>query len=119
MAVSYQLSTTGRRLLRLCRNRRPMTESAPLRHPLEQLCQLRLQRAAFDYEIDHAVREQELGGLEPFGKGVANRLLDYPRTGETDQRARLGDVEVTEHRQRGCHASGGRIGEDGDVRHAL
>ena len=37
---------------------------------------------------------QELGALESLGELLADRLLDHARTGEADQRPRLGDVEV-------------------------
>ena len=59
--------------------------------------------------------EQELAALESFGQLLADRLLDDARAGEADQRLRLGDVEIAEHREARRHAAGRRIGEHGDV----
>ncbi len=69
-------------------------------------------------EVEEAVLEQELAALEPFGKALADRLLDDARAGEADQRAGLGDVEVAEHGEAGGDAAGGRVGEHRDVGHA-
>src|SRR6266481_928632 len=45
--------------------------------------------AALDDEVEHAVLEQELGALEPFGQLLADGLLDDARAGEADERLRL------------------------------
>ena len=46
---------------------------------------------------------------------LADGLLDHARAGEADQRARLGDVHVAQHRVGGGDAAGGRIGQHHDV----
>src|SRR6185295_17443223 len=75
-----------------------------------------LELGAGNDEVEEAVLQEELAGLEPFGQALADRLLDHPRSGETDQGARLGDVQVPEHREGGRDAAGRRIGQHGDVR---
>ncbi len=52
--------------------------------------------------IDHAVLQEIFGALEPLGQLLADRLLDDPRAGEADDRARLGDGDVAQHRERGA-----------------
>jgi hypothetical protein len=63
------------------------------------------------------VLEQELGALEAGRQLLADRLLDDARPGEADQRVRLGEDHVAEHRHRGGDAAGGRVEEHGDERH--
>ncbi len=65
--------------------------------------------------VDHAVVAQIFGLLKAFGKLLADGLLDHARTGEADQRARLGNVHVAEHRVGRGNAAGRRIGENDDV----
>ncbi len=60
--------------------------------------------------------EQELGALEALGQRLARGLLDHARTREADQRARLGDVDVAEHREARRHTARGRVGHHRDVR---
>ena len=74
-----------------------------------------LQLAAIDDDVEHAVLEQELAALEPLGQRLADGLLDDARAGEADQRLRLGDVQVAEHREAGRHAAGRRVGQQRDV----
>ena len=66
--------------------------------------------------IERAVIEQEFAALKAFGQRLAHGLLDDARTRETDERARLGDVEVAEHRETRGHAARGRIGQHRDER---
>jgi hypothetical protein len=56
--------------------------------------------------------EQELASLKSFRQLLPDRLLDDARAGESNQRARLGNVHVTEHREAGGHAAGRRVGQD-------
>ena len=77
-----------------------------------------LHLAAIDDEVEHAVLEQELAALKAFGQLLANRLLDDARAGEADERARLGDVQIAEHREARRDAAGRRIGQDRDVGNA-
>ena len=50
--------------------------------------------------------------------GLAHGLLDHARAGKADQRARLGDIEIAEHRQAGRYAAHGRIGHHRNERQA-
>ena len=75
--------------------------------------------AAVDDHVDRAVLQQELGALEAFGQRFAHGLLDHARPGETDQRARLGDDHVADHREARRHAAHGRIGQHRDERQPL
>jgi hypothetical protein len=60
----------------------------------EQRGQSVAQFAAVDDHVDGALLEQELGALESFRQGLAHRLLDHARTGESDQGA-LGSAITT------------------------
>src|SRR5437867_8795937 len=64
--------------------------------------------------IQHAVREQELRALKPFGKLLADGLLDYPRTSEPDKSARFRQVQVSKHGVARCNSAGSWIGKDRD-----
>ena len=75
----------------------------------------RAQIVAMHHHVDHAVGEQVLGLLKAFRQLFADGLLDDARAGETDQRARLGDLHVAEHGVRGGDAAGRRIGQHDDV----
>src|SRR5215510_13162854 len=77
-----------------------------------------LEIAPLDDQVELAVREQEFRALEALGKRLANRLGDDPWAGETDQRARLGENDVAQHREARGDAAGGGIREDRDVRQA-
>ena len=74
--------------------------------------------APVDDHVERAVLEQELAALEAFRQGLAHGLLDDARPGEADQRLRLGDVEVAEHREARRHAARGRVGHHRDERQA-
>ena len=65
--------------------------------------------------IDHAMIQQIFRTLEPFGKFFPDRLLDHPSAGKTDNRPRLGNRDITQHRKRGRYAPGRRIGENDDI----
>src|SRR6185312_3568810 len=62
--------------------------------------------------------EQKFRTLKAFWQLLADRLLDYPGTCESNQRAGFGDIEVAEHRKAGGHAASSRVGEHTDVRYA-
>ena len=49
--------------------------------------------------------QEELGPLKAFGKFLANRLLDHAGSGEADEGPRLGDVQVSNHRETGRYPS--------------
>jgi hypothetical protein len=48
-----------------------------------------------DDGVQHSVLQQKLAALEPFRQLLADGLLDHARAGEADERAGLGDVQVT------------------------
>ena len=86
------------------------------RQQREQARELVAQLAAVDDHVERALLEQELGALEALGQLLANRLLDDARTGEADQRARLGDDDVGNEREARRHAAHRRIGQHGHER---
>ncbi|MCY1440614.1 hypothetical protein D9M71_568980 [compost metagenome] len=63
--------------------------------------------------------QQELAALEAFRQFFTHGLLDHTRTGKTDQRLRLADNHVAQHRQTGGNAAVDRIGQHGDERDAF
>src|SRR5438874_8590774 len=67
----------------------------------------RLHRRTRRDEIDHSVLDEKLRALKTLGQRLTDRLLDDPRSGETDQRFRLSDVQIAEHRVRRGDAAGG------------
>src|SRR5580698_1438956 len=84
-------------------------------HEIQRAGNIRLELASVNYGVEEAMFEQEFAALEAFGEFLADRLLDDPGAGEADQRARFGDVEVSEHGEAGGDASGGGVGEETDV----
>src|SRR5438093_6973522 len=75
-----------------------------------------LEVAPVDDHVELTVREQEFRALESLGQRLPDRLGDDPRPGEADQRARLGEDDVAEHREARGDAAGRRVGENGEVR---
>ncbi|MBA7468829.1 hypothetical protein ES707_04084 [subsurface metagenome] len=59
---------------------------------------------------------QIFGALETLGQLFADGLLDHARAGKSDQRTRLGNLDVAEHRIGRGDAAGGRIGQHHNVR---
>ena len=100
-AVRQRLSRLQRRSL--------LQQSQQLRDALAHV-------AAVDDHVQPAVLEQKLAALEALGQRLAHGLLNHARTGKADQRARLGDIQVAEHRQARRHAAHGRIGHHRDER---
>src|SRR5688500_341554 len=72
-------------------------------HVAKQLPHGLLQVLAVDDGVNHSVLEQELGCLEAFGKILADRLLDDPRSCKADDRTRLSENRVAEHRVARAH----------------
>ena len=68
--------------------------------------------------VHHAVVEEVFGALEAFRQLLADRFLDDPGTRETDHGTRFSHGDVAQHRERGRHAAGRRIGEDDNERQA-
>src|SRR5258708_23532858 len=75
-----------------------------------------LEVLAMDDGVEESVLEQKFGALKSLGKFLADGLLDDARTGESNERAGLADIEVAEHGKTGGDAAGGGIGEHGNVR---
>ncbi len=84
----------------------------------QQADELVAQLRTGDDPVDEAVAEQELGALEAGRQLLGDGARRDPRTGEADERVRLGDVDVADRRERGEHATGRRVGQDRDERHA-
>ena len=59
--------------------------------------------------------DQELAALEALGQFLPDRLFDDARSGESDERLGLRDVQIAQHREARRHAAGRRIREDGQV----
>src|SRR5262245_44842739 len=119
-------STNSRRRRRLTEAWRSTAPQSAIRNPqsaislvwsgkIQNVDQEVAQLAAVHDGVEHAVVEQEFRALESLGQFLADRLLDYARAGEADQRAGLGDVEIAEHRVAGGHAAGRRIGQQRDI----
>src|SRR5271155_5169897 len=83
---------------------------------VEGLGYVGLQFLARDDGVEETVFEEELGGLETFGQFLADGLFDDARSGEADERAGLGNIQIAEHRVTGGDAARGGIGEDGNER---
>ena len=62
----------------------------------EQAGDVRTHLATVHDHVDGAVIEQELAALETFGKTFTHGLLDDTRSGESDECAWLGNVDVAE-----------------------
>src|ERR1700679_3057281 len=78
---------------------------------IEGLADLGLGVLARNDGVEESGLEQKFGGLKTFGEFLADGLLDDARTGETDERARFGNVEVAEHGVTGVNATSLGIGE--------
>lgn len=72
-------------------------------------------RTANDH-IDRPFFNQKLTALESRRQLLAYGLLDNARTGKADQRFRLGNVQIAQHRKARRYAAHGRVGQHGDVR---
>ena len=59
--------------------------------------------------------QEELGALEPVREGLANGLGDDPGPGKADERPRLGQDDIAEHREARGDAARGRVSQERDV----
>src|SRR5579859_3436938 len=75
-----------------------------------------LQVLPMHHRIQEPVFQQELRPLESFRQFLADGLFDYARPGKSNQRARLSDVDVAEHRETRRHSSGRWVREQRNVR---
>src|SRR5436190_14183516 len=82
------------------------------RQQREQARELVGQVAAVDDQVDSPLLDEEFGALEPFGQLLAHRLLDYARTREADQRARLGQHQIGDEGERRGNAAHRRVREN-------
>ena len=71
-----------------------------------------------DDAVHETMAEQEFGALEPLRQLRRDGARRDPRPGEADERVGLGDVDVTDRRERGEDATGRRVGQDRDEGHA-
>ena len=69
---------------------------------------MRFQVLAVNHGIQKPVLQKKFRGLKSFGKFLPDGLLDHARAGETDERARLGNVQVAQHGETGRNTAGGR-----------
>jgi len=76
-----------KRRARQARRRQLQQQPQQRRDPVAHL-------AAVDNHVDGSVLEQEFAALEALRQRFAHGLLDDPGTGEADQRAWLGEVQV-------------------------
>ena len=79
----------------------------------------RLLIAELHHRVQEPVVQQKLAALKTGRQLLTNGLLDHSGTRETDQRSRLSDVQISQHRETGGHAAGGRIGQHADEGQAL
>src|SRR5436309_4411791 len=101
-----------------CRGRcRTTTTLTRIRHhKVQRTIDITLHLLAVDDGVKHAVLQKEFAALKSSRKFLTNGLLNHPRPGKANERARFGNVEVAKHGE-GCgHATSSRIGENGNVR---
>ena len=65
--------------------------------------------------IDHAVIQQELRRLKPFGQVLPERLFNHTGSREADHGPWFCQDRIAEHRETCADAAGGGVREDGDV----
>ena len=76
------------------------------------------QLGARHHQVDHAVRQHELGRVDVVRQLLLGRLLDHARAGEGDEGAGLGHGHVGPEDIAGEHTADGGVGEDGEIRQA-
>src|SRR5436305_8222700 len=87
-------------------------------HKVQRTADISLHFFAVDDGVEHPVFEEEFAALESGGKFLADSLFDYAWAGEAYQRARFGNVQISEHGERSGHATRRRIRKNRDKRHA-
>src|SRR5215470_14493442 len=86
-------------------------------HKVESACNVWLQLLPRHHGVEHAVVKQELAALETLRKLLTNGLFNHAGPGKTNQGARFGDIEVSQHSERRRDTARGWIGENGNIRH--
>src|SRR5215468_3739490 len=81
-----------------------------------EICKRRPEMVSMHDHVDHPMVLEIFGPLKAIGQLLADGLLDHPRSGETDERARFRNMDVAEHGIGRGDAASGRIGEYDDVR---
>ena len=61
--------------------------------------------------IYHAMLQHKFGVYSTLGEFNVHKLLDYTRSSEADQRARLSKCDVTEHSETGCNTTCRGVGQ--------
>src|SRR5215467_14146698 len=88
------------------------------RHELQRARNVCLHLFAMHNGVKHPVLEEKFATLESRGKLLSNGLFDHARTGEADQRSRLGNIQIAKHGERSGDASSSRVRKNGNVWHA-
>src|SRR5256885_3875064 len=83
---------------------------------VQEECDPLLELRARDDLIDEAVLEQEFGALKTFRQLLADGLAGHASARESDERARLGEDDVAERRERRQDSACRRICEHTDER---
>ena len=82
---------------------------------LQQARQSAAQLGARNDGVNKPVVLEVFRGLEVVGQFFAQGLLNHAAAGEANQGFGLGQDQIAEHREAGGHATGGGVGEQGDV----
>ena len=67
----------------------------------QHMSNARTHLVTMENHVDCAMLQQELTALEPFRQLFTHGLFDDSGTGETNQRIRLGNIQITQHGQTG------------------
>jgi len=89
--------------------------NVPREEVIQALRDIIFQLRALHDGVQEPVLQQKLAALEPFRKFLANRLLNHARTRKSDQRPRLRDIQIPQHRQTRSNAARRGIGEQADI----
>ncbi|KIU01074.1 hypothetical protein QU39_00395, partial [Staphylococcus aureus] len=87
----------------------------PLAQQPDQLAERLAQLLAMGDHVDQAVLAIIFRGLEIVGQLLADRVLEHAAAGEGEHCARLGNLDVAQHRIGGHHAARGRVGQHDDI----
>ena len=88
-------------------------------HEVERANQKCLQLATVYHGIQHSMLKQKFAALEALRQLLSDGLLNHARAGKSDERARLGNVQIAKHGEAGRDAAGGRVGEDAEIRNGF
>src|SRR5215831_14014721 len=83
-----------------------------LHHQREHLRDAFAHIASIEDEVERSVIQEEFAALKTLGKCFSNGLLNDARTRKSDQRLRLSNVDISEHREARRDTAGRGIGED-------